>query len=221
MHKLILIGCLLLAALPAGAADLTANAGINSEYIFRGIPQSDGKAAAQAGLDLEASGFYLGTWGSTVDDGDSSTNDGLEVDLYAGYDFKVGELALGIGSTFYTYTDDFDDDYLEVNLSAGWRWFSLEAAIGQYENFAGPKLDYQFYALTGELKNFYGSVGAFQDDFDGEYYEVGYRNALNIQDTPIFDYQIAIIHSTDDLLGGQDDTHIVFSLAREFAIYSN
>ncbi len=221
MRKLILVGSLLFAAIPGEAADVTANAGINSEYIFRGIPQSDGKAAAQAGLDLESSGFYLGTWGSTVDDGDSSTNDGLEVDFYAGYGFKLGEVELGVGATFYTYTDDFDDDYLEMNLSAGWQWFSLDAAIGRYENFTGPRLDYQFYAFTGELKQFYGTVGFFEDDFNGEYYEVGYRDALAVQDTHIFDYQIAIIHSTDDLLGGQDDTNIVFSLSRNFAIYSN
>jgi uncharacterized protein (TIGR02001 family) len=72
-----------LSAGSALALDVTANAGAVSEYVFRGVPSSDGKAAAQGGLDAAwDSGFYLGTWGSSVDfDG----SDGVEVDFYGGY----------------------------------------------------------------------------------------------------------------------------------------
>ena len=43
---------------------VTANVGIFSEYIFRGISQTAGKPAVQGGFDWShASGFYAGTWG--------------------------------------------------------------------------------------------------------------------------------------------------------------
>ena len=127
-------GVALLCAVAGGAqaAEVTANVGYMSEYIFRGISQSD--SSAMGGLDFKASGFYLGTWGADVEQG-------LEVDLYGGYNGSIGDLNYGIGGTYYTYTDDFDDDYQEINLSLGYKIFSISAAIGQYDNFDGPTSD--------------------------------------------------------------------------------
>jgi uncharacterized protein (TIGR02001 family) len=119
-------------AAPAFAVDLSANIGYNSEYIFRGIPQKN--SSAMGGLDLEAGGFYLGTWGADV-------GDGLEIDYYGGYGFEVGDFSFGVGGTYYSYTGDFDDTYQEVNLSAGWNILTFDAAIGTYDNFDGPELD--------------------------------------------------------------------------------
>lgn len=62
---------------------------------------------------------------------------GLEVDLYGGYDGTVGDFRYGIGATGYFYTDNFDDTYKEINLSAGYDIFSVSGAIGRYDNFAG------------------------------------------------------------------------------------
>ena len=101
---------------PALAVDLSANIGFNSEYLYRGIPQE--KSSLFGGLDLEAGGFYLGTWGADV-------GDGLEIDYYGGYGFEVGDFNFGVGGTIYTYTGDFDDTYKEVNLSAGWNFLDL------------------------------------------------------------------------------------------------
>ncbi|MDG2155093.1 MAG: TorF family putative porin, partial [Gammaproteobacteria bacterium] len=51
---------------PANAAEVTGNAGLVSNYVFRGADASNGKAAAQGGLDLSAGMFYAGTWLSSV-----------------------------------------------------------------------------------------------------------------------------------------------------------
>ena len=192
---------------PALAADLSANIGYNSQYIYRGIPQSN--SSAFGGLDLEAGGFYLGTWAADVDDG-------IEIDYYGGYGFGVGDFNFGIGGTIYTYTGDFDDTYREVNLSAGWKWFTFDAAIGNYANFDGPTLDYEFYSLTAEYKGFYGKVGTFQNDFDGSYFEAGYGNMLTIQETELFEYAFAAIYSDSTLLGGASDTNFVLTLKKTF-----
>lgn len=192
---------------PALAVDLSTNIGFNSEYLYRGIPQE--KSSLYGGLDLEAGGFYLGTWGADV-------GDGLEIDYYGGYGFKVGDFNFGVGGTIYTYTGDFDDTYKEVNLSAGWNFLTFDAAIGSYDNFDGPTLDYQFYSLTAEYKGFYGKVGLFEDDFDGTYFEAGYGGTLTVQETDLLDYAFTVIHSDSTLLGGSSDTNFVLSLSKGF-----
>lgn len=195
---------------PAMAVDLSANIGYNSQYIFRGIPQST--SSAFGGLDLNAGGFYLGAWGADV-------GDGLEIDYYGGYGFEVGEFNFGVGGTFYTYTSDFDDTYKEINLSAGWKWLTFDAAIGTYDNFGGPDLDYQFYSVTAAYNGIYGKVGWFADDFEGTYIEGGYGNTLTVNDIDLVDYSFAIIYSDSDLLGGDSDTNFVFTLSKSFDLY--
>ena len=211
MHRKLAITSLALGlsglSAPAFAVDLSANIGYNSEYIFRGIPQKS--SSAMGGLDLESGGFYLGTWAADV-------GDGLEIDYYGGYGFEVGAFNFGVGGTYYSYTGDFDDTYKEVNLSAGWSFLTFDAAIGNYENFAGPTLDYEYYSLTAEYNGFFGRVATFENDFDGTYYEAGYGNTLNIADTDLFDYAITLIYSDSTLLGGESDTNLVFTLAKTF-----
>ena len=192
---------------PALAVDLSANIGYNSQYIYRGIPQST--SSVFGGLDLGTGGFYLGTWAADVDDG-------IEIDYYGGYGFEIGEFNFGIGGTIYTYTGDFDDTYKEVNLSAGWRFLAFDVAIGTYDNFDGPTQDYQFYSLTAEHNGFYGKVGWFADDFEGTYVEGGYVNTLTIQETNLFDYAFAVIYSDSTLLGGESETNLVITLSRGF-----
>ncbi|MDZ7791546.1 MAG: TorF family putative porin [Xanthomonadales bacterium] len=189
------------------AVDLSANIGYSSEYIYRGIPQKT--SSAFGGLDLEAGGFYAGTWGADV-------GDGVEIDYYGGYGFEVGDFNFGVGGTYYDYTGDFDDTYKEVNLSAGWKWLTLDAAIGEYDNFDGPTLDYSFFSLTAEYNGFYGKAGTFEDDFDGSYYEAGYGNTLSVQETDLFDYSFAVIYSDSTLLGGSSDTNMTLTLSRSF-----
>ena len=100
----------------AVAGNFSANIGFMSDYFFRGIKQSE--SAAYGGLDWEAGGFYAGTWLADVEQG-------LEYDLYAGYNASIGDFTFGIGGTGYFYTDDFDDTYLEAisaPAGSGSRW---------------------------------------------------------------------------------------------------
>jgi uncharacterized protein (TIGR02001 family) len=75
---------------------LSFNAGVVTDYRYRGISQTRLKPAVQGGLDFaHKSGFYLGVWGSTIKwIEDSGGPDGkVELDLYGGY---KGELAKGL-----------------------------------------------------------------------------------------------------------------------------
>jgi uncharacterized protein (TIGR02001 family) len=211
---------LLIAAAPAGALEATVNAGFMSEYIFRGVPQSD--SSAMGGADLKHEGFYLGTWAADLESDASDRGDGLEIDGYAGYAGTAGDFSYGLGATLYYYTDNFDDEYREINVNAGYRVFSVATAFGEYDNFDGPTLDYTYVAPRVDYKGFYGMAGIFGQDFDGEYYEAGY--GANFEPIDL-DYRISVVYSTDDLLGDDDgdgepddDTSIVFSISKTFDI---
>jgi len=213
LGKAVGIGIVLLAGLHhqnVAAQDFSANIGYNSEYIYRGIPQKS--SSAFAGADLEAAGFNLGVWGADV-------GDGFEIDYYGGYGFTAGDFGFSVGGTFYTYTSLFDDKYLELNLGVSWKWFSFAMAAGNYDNFDRPELHYQFYSLTAAHNGFYGTFGFFEDDFDGEYYEVGYGNTLSIQGKDWLDYGITLIHSNEALLGGESDTNINLSFSKTFSAH--
>ncbi len=182
-------------------AEWSANLGFASEYYYRGIFQES--TSASGGIDYETNGFYAGTWAADV-------GEGLEIDGYFGYRAQVGDFSYSAGFTGYYYTGDFDDTYQEINLGAGLGVFSLDVAVGQYENFEGPTLDYTFYSLTAEKNGFYGKFGGFAQDFAGEYVEAGYGTTV-----ADFDVSVSLIFSNSDLVGESDEA-IVFTIARPF-----
>ena len=167
----------------ADDAIVTGNAGILSDYIFRGIFQDTG--VGNGGLDIEYAGFYAGTWIADV-------GAGVEYDLYGGYvyEFESG-LYLGAGYTSYQYSDDFDAEYNEFNFTAGGTFsdvsIDLEYSIGEYNgefsdkdgNIEGD--EYDFMAATIGYNGAYLTYGDFGDDADddfGKYFELGYTMEL-------------------------------------------
>ncbi len=191
----------LLAFSGMAGAELSANLGVASEYYYRGIFQES--SSASGGLDYEKGGFSIGTWAADV-------GDGLEVDGYFGYGFDVGDVALSVGYTGYFYTGDFDDTYQEVNLGAAFGIVSLDVAVGQYDNFDGPTQDYTYYSVTVDKNGFYGKLGGFSQDFEGEYAEIGYSTTL-----AELDVGVSLIFSNEDLIG-DDDEAIVFTVGKSF-----
>src|SRR5688572_31429054 len=75
---------------------LSFNVGAVTDYRYRGISQSRLDPALQGGADFaHKSGFYVGTWASTikwVEDAGGDAN--AEVDVYGGYKFGAGPVSL-------------------------------------------------------------------------------------------------------------------------------
>jgi len=203
--RLLLISSLLLATASANA-DWSANLGWTSDYYFRGIFQKS--SSASAGLDYESKGFYAGTW---IADVDGAFGDGLEVDGYFGYGGEVGGFGYGVGFTGYYYTGDFDDTYQEINLSGRYGWVSVDAAIGEYKNFDGPTLNYQFYSVTVEKNGLYGKYGTFQDEASGNYLELGYNTTVAEIDLAVY-----LLSADEDLSGGSRNESLVFTISKSF-----
>lgn len=90
---------------------LSFNAGVVTDYRYRGISQSRLKPAVQGGVDFaHKSGFYLGAWASTIKwigDYDSpfgKVDGSVELDLYGGYKGSISkDLGFDVGMLRYEY----------------------------------------------------------------------------------------------------------------------
>ena len=96
-------------ASPLGNFDVSMNVALTSDYIFRGISQTQGDPAIQGGLDVaHESGLYIGTWASNVDFGGEAS---MELDYYAGFTSNITEdIAYDLGWIKYEYPGDGDED---------------------------------------------------------------------------------------------------------------
>jgi len=147
------------AADAAPAPDLTVayNVGLYSQYIFRGLTQTNRKPALQGGVDLtHSSGFYLGAWASNIswltDKSGVTPNasspsyytsgGSLEIDLYGGYRHTfegIGSgLGIDIGALQYWYPGTLRSGWAKANttelygaLSYGWLQAKLSGVVSE------------------------------------------------------------------------------------------
>ena len=121
--KKIAIAMLLGATGAANAVEIDGSAGVNSNYVWRGATQSDGKPVLQGSIGLTTEkGFYANAWGSQVDYNDDTT---AEIDLTVGFSNDINEtISYDVGYVRYSYLGDdveFGDDAQEIygTLSVG------------------------------------------------------------------------------------------------------
>lgn len=106
-------GCM--AAASGAQAGTTGSLALASDYVFRGVSQTDGKPALQGGIEYAAEGgFYAGAWGSNISwlSDLSSTaapiSSSLELDVYGGYRGKFSDaVSYDVGLLYYAYPGDF------------------------------------------------------------------------------------------------------------------
>jgi uncharacterized protein (TIGR02001 family) len=142
VHALVLTGLVGMSTFAMAAEEesphkLSANVGMYSDYVFRGISQTGGDPAIQGGLDYtHSSGFYLGTWGSNVgwiEDYQGYNSGNVEIDVYGGFRGGIGKtgLTFDVGAIQYMYPGDKpagvpDADTTEIYGALGWKWFTVK-----------------------------------------------------------------------------------------------
>ncbi|MGB5484652.1 TorF family putative porin [Parasphingorhabdus sp.] len=143
--QLVGLSAILLAttAAPAFAQDAEApssitvsgNAAITSDYRFRGVSFSDGDIAVQGGIDVaHESGFYVGTWASSIED--SATFGHTELDIYGGWSGEVSSgVTVDVGLLYYIYPNGEGglagpSDYFEPYASISGTLGPVEATLG-------------------------------------------------------------------------------------------
>jgi uncharacterized protein (TIGR02001 family) len=184
-----LLASALVAATGVAEADLSANLGVQSNYYFRGITQTNDGAAVSGGIDYNHdSGFYIGTWMSNIDF-TSAPKANTEIDLYTGFGGDIGDSGINydLSAWYYWYPGSGGDaqngdlDYSEASGSLGYGPATLTVAYtfwseaSDIDNAAQPFQDGDlWYNLALEPDWSYegfsptASIGYYAFDQDGD-----------------------------------------------------
>jgi len=180
-------------------SDVSANVSFASDYIWRGMTQSDGPAI-QGGFDYAAeNGFYAGIWGSNVNFNDGA---GSELDYYFGYGFDAGSIGVDIGYLAYDYPKnetglDFEEIYIGLSMGD----LGLLFAMGQD---GAPDYTEVSYGI-GAVSLSYGQYDDYGDNL-GISYGFGCGS---------YDCVLTYSDFSDDGYGGDEDA-LVFSVSASF-----
>jgi uncharacterized protein (TIGR02001 family) len=160
---------------PPSDFTISGNVAVVSDYRFRGLSQSNGDPAVQGAININhSSGFYIGTWASSIDFSTTvpavdPVYGNLEVDIYAGWTGGLGAgVTADVGLLYYAYPGgkvgkaEFFEPYA-----------SLSTTMGPVTGKVGVA-----YAFKQEALNFNG--GGNDDNFYG-YLDLG----VGIPETPI------------------------------------
>ena len=193
MRNILLVVGLL--SLPA-FANVSANVSFSSDYIWRGMTQTDGPAMS-GGFDYESeNGFYAGIWGSNVSFNDGA---GSELDYYFGYGFEVGNVGIDLGYVAFDYPQNntgLDFEEIVIGLSMG--DLGLTFALGQ-----DTAPDYTEISYT------FGDVGLSYGEYDdyGNNFSISYDFACGS-----YDCGIGYSDFSDNGYGADEDA-LVFSIS--------
>lgn len=199
-------------------AGLEGNIGATSNYIWRGVTQTNDRAAVSGGLDYSHdSGFYLGAWASNLDGSQ------YELDLYGGYGMDIGALGLDFGLISYEYPVEPDDYFREVYFNGSWSVlnFGVAYTFDSEDDSSAEFSSGDIYLSLGadfDLGNDWG-VGAYIgdydfDDSDGEDY-THYGVAVSKAAGDFGDLTFAIDKNDLDA-SGADDPRVSVSWVKTF-----
>tara|TARA_R110002049_G_scaffold21461_1_gene78591 strand:- start:1084 stop:1782 length:699 start_codon:yes stop_codon:yes gene_type:complete len=150
-----------------GAFSTSASVALSTEYVWRGITQTDSEPAISGSFDVgHSSGAYAGVWASNVDFGDDTS---LEIDYYAGFggDFGESGVSYDLGVTYYDYPDGVDLNFMETYGSLSYSFLSAGVAYtawaddDSYEGSAYYTLD-----ATHDIGMFSLAAGVGYYDYD-------------------------------------------------------
>jgi uncharacterized protein (TIGR02001 family) len=158
---------------------LSYNVGVASDYVFRGVSQTQEDPQVFGGVDLTYGIGYAGVWASNVDFG--ADDPSAEIDLYAGVKPTVGDTALDLGVIYYGYVDDKGltpgaYSYFEVKAAASRPLGPATVGLAAYYSpeFPGKTGEAVYYEVNGSIPageklSFSGALGHQEIDSAGDY----------------------------------------------------
>ncbi|MBL8552031.1 MAG: hypothetical protein JNJ73_18740 [Hyphomonadaceae bacterium] len=182
-------------------ASFSGNVALTSDYVFRGVSQSDSDIAIQGGLDYSNGIFYAGTWGSSIDLGYDGT---IELDVYGGVKPTLGPVTFDLGVIGYFYPGT-DDDTFDANMVE----FKAGASIAPAENIALGAAVYYSPDLT--------FTPGF-DDATGVYVEL--NGAVTFSD--MFAASAAVGNQSvdvDNYFGPGEDSYTTWNIGGTLSVY--
>jgi uncharacterized protein (TIGR02001 family) len=178
------------------ASPLSGNITLTSDYLFRGVSQTTNKPAIQGGFDYaHPSGFYVGTWASSVDWVGTKDDNSMEIDLYAGYGGSMGDIGYDVGAITYYYPGSKiagapTPDTTEVYGALSWQFLTLKYShtVSKYfvawEGLSGEKTrgsNYLELNAEYDLGSGWGVAG-----------HVGHQKIKNLSEADYTDWNIGV-----------------------------
>lgn len=121
-----------------------------SDYVFRGVSQSDEDPAAQASITYTSPvGLYAGVWASSVDFGSGGPD--IEYDTYVGYNIDVSEAVnFDVMLNRYNYEGSADDSALAYNELITKTTFlgNYSATVAYTNDYLGSSEESWYYVLA-------------------------------------------------------------------------
>lgn len=185
----------------AKSIDISANVGIATDYVYRGISQTMNQPALQAGLYVDhKSGISASAWMANVDYVPAGAPDDgarFEIDLTLGYSFAASE-RVGIGVSIMRVMTpgtragfDYDYDELSAALTVD-RHYEITAGFSDSVFGSGQQSLHVSVAATFELGKGFElgtEIGHFDLDVAGDNYR--YANLTLGGGYLGFDWQLA------------------------------
>ncbi|MGE3142384.1 MAG: TorF family putative porin [Hyphomonadaceae bacterium] len=178
MKKIVGLAMLASAAV-AGTAhaegSFSGNVALTTDYVFRGVSQTQNAPAIQGGFDYTNGIFYAGTWASNVDFGNSggiAFDAPMELDLYFGVTPTTGPVSWNLGVLGYFYPGAADNgtgvefDYVEFKVAPSIEvapGFTLGAALYYSPEFTVSTDSATYYELNGAyaINDMFSVSGAY------------------------------------------------------------
>ncbi len=185
-------------------AGASANIGVASNYLWRGVSLSNDAAEVSGGVDYShESGAYAGIWqsseGAVAATGGNSTG---ETDVYAGFSGEASGISYDVGFTAYKYLQNDTSDFNEVFFSVGYQMASFYYATSS-------DLDADYMSLTLEYDKYSFVFGDYSGDGITDYTHFDLSAALTDE--------LSITYSKNDL-AGDDNGRIVVAYGLEFEL---
>ena len=213
MRKLLVLGALVAAtATPALAQEVSGNVTLTTDYHWRNVTQSNQDLAVQGGFDVDfGTGFYLGTWASTVDFNNDPDDTNVEIDFYGGYAFSAGGVDLDFGAIYYVYPDSetSDLDFFELYAAVG-REFEGGFGLGGSLNW-DPDNETVYADISGafavsDVLSIDAGYGTYLEGF-GEYAGWNLGGTFSVAGV-----DLDLRYYDNDIGGDQDN--VVFSISK-------
>ncbi len=198
------------------ASNFSWNLGVTSDYVFRGITQTDFDPALQGGLDYAFgdSGWYIGTWASNVDFVSVGTPD-IELDAYFGWGTEIAEdWTLDLHAIRYFYLGESDGygslDYNEYFAKVSYAEM-LTFTVAYANDYANQDYSSTYFGLTGAFDIGHGfslNAGVGHSDFSndvGNYtdYNIGVSRSFGPVEAALTYYDTTGDYA-DSLYGGDN-----------------
>ena len=109
---------------------LSYNVGVASDYIFRGVSNTNEDPQVFGGVDATYGIGYVGVWASNVDFGTSEPS--AEIDIYAGVKPTIGDVNLDLGVIYYGYVkDEAPESNRTIAYPGQFGYFEVKAAASK------------------------------------------------------------------------------------------